>query len=370
MEKKNKKNNKYIDFDPETKGTNQFFAVMEEFIDSASDEILESLDESDYFEFIKMMPEEYKEYSEEIFESFNSTELNEHIKPLTYEQRIRRAMIMRKYASKMKMARERLRNRRASNDKLKARARKRAIEFLRARILKNRKYADLSSSEKIALDTRLARISDAVIARIAQKQLPKVQRAETDRIKALHSNITKTYESVNVKSFMKLIEKRINASDPRNRKDASKEMASIYKFVTPGEKTKDKIVFENVLVPSDLDTLDISRLNMPQINDYDHFTKWARDNGIKCEKCLKDTNMLTATQGNFDKSKIESMIDNFGKKIKPIIVSKDNYILDGHHRWLAATNQMIPFIQTYVIDLPVEEAMGAMFQYPNVDTGE
>lgn len=177
------KKNKYINFEPTLDGK---FTVFEEIIEEASEELLEALEEADFYEVLKCLPEGYEDIAEELYTFFNESQLEEKVRPLTYAQRRRRAQIMKRYASKLKMARERLRNRRASEEKLQIRARRKAIGFLRARILKNRSYADLSSSEKVALDKRLARIPDSVIARIAKRQLGKVRQAETERLMSLH----------------------------------------------------------------------------------------------------------------------------------------------------------------------------------------
>lgn len=50
------------------------------------------------------------------------------------------------------------------------------------------------------------------------------------------------------------------------------------------------------------------------------------------------------------------MISEDGWKSKPIIVSNDDYVIDGHHRWLAAAklNEKIP---ARVVDKTAEELL-------------
>ena len=53
----------------------------------------------------------------------------------------------------------------------------------------------------------------------------------------------------------------------------------------------------------------------------------------KNSKSTVKTAELKPTQSQFNPEKISNM--NSVAKSMPILVSKDNYVLDGHHRWLA-----------------------------------
>jgi hypothetical protein len=107
--------------------------------------------------------------------------------PLTISQRRRRGLVMRRYKSKIKAARERAKRKMAPKEKLLKRARKRALEFMRDRLMKNKKYSEMSPSEKIAVDTRLQRIPSSVIDRIAKRLFPKVRAAEQQRLASVVS---------------------------------------------------------------------------------------------------------------------------------------------------------------------------------------
>lgn len=82
------------------------------------------------------------------------------------------------------------------------------------------------------------------------------------------------------------------------------------------------------------------RYAMPQIRsyDYDDFFKWLKkEEGITYKKKTVKTDSLKPTQKEFSEDKANNLADNApaNKLATPILVSKDNYILDGHHRWLA-----------------------------------
>jgi hypothetical protein len=114
--------------------------------------------------------------------------LTEKIRPIPYSERIKKAQTMRRYAKRIEIARERAAERRASPEKLRERARKRALEIIRSRILRNKDYAELSVVEKNALDARLMNIPPAVIERIAKRLLPVVRKVETERLSRSHSH--------------------------------------------------------------------------------------------------------------------------------------------------------------------------------------
>ena len=102
--------------------------------------------------------------------------------PLSIQQRRKRALTMRKYKTKIKMSRERSKRKMAPKDKLLKRSRKQALNFMRNRLSKNKKYSEMSTAEKITLDKRLQKIPGRVIDRIATRLLPKVRSAEKERL--------------------------------------------------------------------------------------------------------------------------------------------------------------------------------------------
>ena len=102
--------------------------------------------------------------------------------PLSIQQRRKRALVMRRYKTKIKMAKERSKRKMAPKDKLLKRSRKQALNFMRNRLSKSKKYSEMSTAEKITLDKRLQKIPGRVIDRIATRLLPKVRTAEKERL--------------------------------------------------------------------------------------------------------------------------------------------------------------------------------------------
>lgn len=114
--------------------------------------------------------------------------------PLTVAQRRKRGLVMKRYRTKIKAARERAKRKMAPKEKLLKRSRKRALEFIRNRLMKNKKYSEMTPAEKIALDARVSKIPKSAIAKIAQRLLPKVRAAEKERLQSVLSPKSDTNE--------------------------------------------------------------------------------------------------------------------------------------------------------------------------------
>lgn len=105
-------------------------------------------------------------------------------KPLTLQQRIKRARLMKKLAPKLMRGRKIKEKKKASQEQLLKRARKEAIRILKKKFggQKGASYSDLSPTEKMAIDKMLANKSGA-IEKIAKRLLPKTRQKEDERIK-------------------------------------------------------------------------------------------------------------------------------------------------------------------------------------------
>jgi nicotinic acid mononucleotide adenylyltransferase len=114
---------------------------------------------------------------------------------LNLAQRRKRGLIMRKYKGKIAAARNRAKRRMASTDKLASRARKAAIRSIRSKVAgsKGADYANLSPSEKMMIDKRVAKRQKA-IERIARKLMPSVRKAEIARLRSQNTSKNEAFE--------------------------------------------------------------------------------------------------------------------------------------------------------------------------------
>jgi len=128
------------------------------------------------------------------------------------------------------------------------------------------------------------------------------------------------------------------------------------------------LIKEAVAVPEKEDTMGIPRREMPQIDskNHKHFFDHLKKNNLSVVKKTVDPSKLKATQGHFNKTKIQDMMKGIqGGKIepKPIIVSKDNYVMDGHHRWLAHSN-LNKDIDVHQVNVKAKKLLDVMHDYP------
>jgi len=112
--------------------------------------------------------------------------------------------------------------------------------------------------------------------------------------------------------------------------------------------------------------LGFKRKEMPQVEgkNIPKFLDFLKAEGVKYTEKLIDSKKLRPTQSQFNQDKIQSMIDSIDtKKQHPIMVSKDGYVIDGHHRWLAHYNlgRKMPVVE---INLGIEEALDKMRDFP------
>jgi hypothetical protein len=109
-------------------------------------------------------------------------------KALTLAQRQQRGRQLKRIQPKLKRAKELSQARLAGPEKLQRRAENKARAILKSRISarKDIPYAELTTSEKIQVDTAVAK-KTKLIKRIAARLLPRLRKAEFERLKSFHS---------------------------------------------------------------------------------------------------------------------------------------------------------------------------------------
>lgn len=110
--------------------------------------------------------------------------------------------------------------------------------------------------------------------------------------------------------------------------------------------------------------LTFAREHMPQLGPQDQFLKKLKDAGIKYEHVSVDPGTLKASQMEFDHDAVRSIINNPKKVKSGVVISADGYILDGHHRWLAAYNKGVK-IHAVRVHLPILELIRTVKSFSN-----
>jgi hypothetical protein len=93
----------------------------------------------------------------------------------------------------------------------------------------------------------------------------------------------------------------------------------------------------------------------------DSFIKTLKDRGVKVETTSIGAGFLRATQNELNGGKVATILAKLeakGSDTRPLVVSKENYLIDGHHRWAAeyalqAGQGKKANINVYRVDMPV-----------------
>jgi hypothetical protein len=146
------------------------------------------------------------------------------------------------------------------------------------------------------------------------------------------------------------------------KKNYKKWIKNLKKPVTRNAQREDLCVGEKSICKGHLG---IPRKYMPQFNspaEIRQFTRFVkRAYGIRSHATRKSARELKSSQREINKKRVKSLIDdNILKKVRtPILISGDDYVIDGHHRWAAymleAPEKKIPAV---VIDAPIKDVLG------------
>jgi hypothetical protein len=130
------------------------------------------------------------------------------------------------------------------------------------------------------------------------------------------------------------LEKKLKQlKDLRDRLDSTKRGDEYYEpYAMNGGITEDIVKLNN--------SLNISRDVLPQIDkdQLENYLEYLESKHIPFEIEFQPIASLNSAQSHIDTDKVKAIMKNEDSLDTPIIVSKDDYILDGHHRALAAFN--------------------------------
>jgi hypothetical protein len=148
----------------------------------------------------------------------------------------------------------------------------------------------------------------------------------------------------------------------------------LYAIYAPVEHPKGKI---DKIKPVNEDTvkhisksLGVSRKDMPHINSKDvgEFVKYLKDKGVSVSSSIINVSKVGMTQKDINIDKVRDLLGvEKANLAKPVIISKDNYILDGHHRVAALYNIDKDFhLKTIKVDLGIGDLLKTAKGFPKV----
>ena len=139
--------------------------------------------DGDFNAFKSGLPKRLKGVAKTVFDELVKS-LNEEVEideaVLTLSQRLKRRSQLRRNKGKIRMGQKRALARKATSKAISRRSKRIAIKLIRKRILRGRKYQDLSYAARAAVDRQVARRKSA-ISRIAKRIEPKLRQAEGRR---------------------------------------------------------------------------------------------------------------------------------------------------------------------------------------------
>jgi len=105
-----------------------------------------------------------------------------------------------------------------------------------------------------------------------------------------------------------------------------------------------------------------NRKDMPQVNTQNLSKALSiAKSKVKVTKGMSLVGSLKPSQKEFIKDKTRGISKKYNKPtdMKPLIISKDNYIVDGHHRWAAAIYKFGKDVQvpTFTLHLKRDKAI-------------
>lgn len=109
----------------------------------------------------------------------------------------------------------------------------------------------------------------------------------------------------------------------------------------------------------------IPRHLMPQIDtsDMSKFKAFLSNHGIPNGFSSVNPKALKPIQQHVNRDKVESLKSNVEALKKPIIITSDGYIVDGHHRWIAASELNVNKIPCLVCKCPLDKFLRTAHEF-------
>jgi len=115
--------------------------------------------------------------------------------------------------------------------------------------------------------------------------------------------------------------------------------------------------------------LGISRSDMPQLktNVLPKYLTWLQKQGVSVTPGTVMVGSLTPSQEELNPDKVSELKGKSFLSVTPILISYDNYVLDGHHRWAALVEEdLAKVIPVLKLGLPIQELLEATALFDGV----
>lgn len=136
---------------------------------------------------------------------------------------------------------------------------------------------------------------------------------------------------------------------------------------TPETLAGDKINKEWTAFSTESQTLGVPRAEMPQVKAEHRgaLTNFLKGKDIMSEDTEVLPTELKPTQAEFSQAKVDKA-RKFEGGDRAILVSSDNYVVDGHHQWMAKLNDAPDeYMRVIKLDAPISELLDVVKQFPS-----
>ncbi len=116
--------------------------------------------------------------------------------------------------------------------------------------------------------------------------------------------------------------------------------------------------------PSGSGSLGVPREAMPQIKADQHaaLVDFLRDRGVGAQQGEIDPGALKPTQAEFSPEKVDKATA-FASDSKPILISSDGHVVDGHHQWLSKLQSGDP-VSAIQLGAPIQDLLPMVGEFP------
>lgn len=126
-------------------------------------------------------------------------------------------------------------------------------------------------------------------------------------------------------------------------------------------------VDDDILIPNEEEALRRPRDLMPKIADLKKLLDDLGNNSVAYTLGMIDPQTLKPGQDGFDINKVRDIQAQSNPTLdQPLVISRDNYVVDGHHRWLAAANNSKSPIMATQVNMDFHDLIDFLnhLQYP------
>lgn len=106
---------------------------------------------------------------------------------------------------------------------------------------------------------------------------------------------------------------------------------------------------DDIVIPNLELGLPRSRDDQPKLSDLMQFAADLAKAGIGIDTRMVPADDLKPSQKDFDLDKVRDMQQTTNPTLDaPLYISRDMFVVDGHHRWLAAANNNAPVLVNHI----------------------